>query len=161
MNVWKNGNWKNIVDSKSKYYRNGLRLHFQKGVDLEVKRSCVEFAKWLRKQYYFPLRVPIYFKTSKYIKCQDGDMVSAKIFMPFDKSLEPYITIATGDITEIKLKKGQDDALAGVLGSMVHELTHYFQWLNDLNISENQAERQANYYRNKIVDEYALTREHP
>ncbi len=129
MNVWRNENWKKVIEYRTKGVRRGLRLYFQKGVDPEVKRSCIEFANWLRKQYYFPLRVPVYFKTSKRIRCQDGDLVKGKIFLPFDKLLEPYITLATGDIDELRVKCGEDNALGSIMDSMVHELTHYFQWV--------------------------------
>jgi hypothetical protein len=161
MNVWKNENWKNSIEYETYCVRRGLRLYFQKGVDIEVKRSCIEFAKWIRKQYYFPIRVPVYFKLSRRIKCQDGDLVPGKIYLPFDKSFEPYITLATGDIDELRQELGEDNALGAIMGSMVHELTHYFQWVNDISLSDIQAERQANYYEKKIVRKYAMTREHP
>ncbi len=141
--------------------RPGLRLRFQPGVDPEVRRSCIEFANWLRYRYYFPIRVPVYIKASEFVKTQSGELVSAKFFEPFDKAVEPYITIATGDIKKIEQKHGKDEALAAVLCSLAHELTHYFQWINDLDLTDEQSERQADYYRKKIVYDYAMTREHP
>ncbi len=161
MNIWKSDNWRRSIDTSRANYRYGLRLKFQKGVDTEVKKACIEFAKWLRNKYYFPVRIPVYFKASEYVKTQSGEFVSAKFFEPFDKMVEPYISIATGDIEEIERKYGKDDALAAVLCSLAHELTHYFQWINDVNLTDNQAEKQARYYKKKIVDDYAMTREHP
>lgn len=161
MNIWKCDYWKTIINVNSSFNRSGLRLHFQKGVDEEVKRSCSEFAVWIRKQYYFPIRLPIYFKASEYVKIKTGEFVSAKFFEPFDRTVEPYISIATGDVIEIEKNYGQDNALAAVLSSMAHEITHYFQWINDIRLSDKQAERQAKYYQKKIIREYALTREHP
>lgn len=161
MNIWKSNDWKSIVDVEAPNYRSGLRLVFEKDVDSEVKRASTEFIGWLRSQYYFPIRIPIYFKTAKYIRTQDGDLVPSKIFEPFDKTTEPYITIATGDIQEKIMSKGKDNALAGILGSIVHELTHYFQWINDVKLTDRQAERQANYYRKKFIQEYASIRDHP
>ncbi len=161
MNVWNCSNWRNILDINSRYYRVGIRLQFDKNVDSEVKRAVIEFTKWLRSQYFFPVRVPIYFKAAVYVRTQDGDRVTAKIFEPFNKANEPYISIATGEIKDKKAFQSKDNFLAGILGSMVHELTHYFQWVNDIDLTDRQAERQANYYRKKIIQQYALTREHP
>lgn len=161
MNIWKNDNWQKLIDTGKPNFRCGLKLRFQKGVDTEVRRSCIEFANWLRQQYYFPIRVPVYFKASEYVKTQSGELVSAKFFEPFDKMVEPYISIATGDIIEIEQKHGKDEALAAVLCSLIHELTHYFQWINDVDLSEKQAERQARFYAKKIINDYAMTREHP
>lgn len=161
MNIWQSKNWRSFIDTENKNLRDGLVLRFQKGVDSEVRRSCIEFAKWLRKQYYFPIRIPIYFKSSEQIRTQSGELVSAKFFGPYSKTVEPYISIATGDIKEIEKNKGKDESLAAVLCSMVHELTHYFQWINNIEITDEQAERQAIYYKKKIIAEYSLTREHP
>lgn len=43
---------------------------------------------------------------------------------------------------------------------MEHELTHYFQWVNSLNLTPIGQERQATKYARYIMDEYAATREH-
>jgi len=151
MNIWKSNNWESIVDVENLNYRSGLRLVFKKNINNEVKRASIEYANWLRKKYLFPIRIPIYFKASTHVKTQESELVSAKIFEPFDKTLESYISIATGDIVEKELNRGKDNALAGILGSITHELTHYFQWINDVNLTDKQAERQANYYRKKII----------
>ncbi len=161
MNIWKSKNWQNYIETKKYNLRTGLRLNFQKGVDCEVRRACIEFANWLRSQYYFPIRVPVYFKSSRYLKTQLGELVSAKFFEPYDKMVEPYISIATGDIKDIELKYGKDEAIAAVLCSLIHELTHYYQWINNVILSDKQAERQAVFYKRKIIQEYAMTREHP
>lgn len=160
MNVWKSKNWLKFYDS-SNAYRTGLRLRFEKGIDPEIRRSSIEFCKWLRKQYYFPIRVPIYFKVSEYIISKSGEKFSAIFFEPFDRNNEPYIRIATGDFKKTKQKTCQDDALAGILCSISHELTHYYQWINDVSLTEIGEERQASSYANMIVDEYVETREHP
>lgn len=161
MNIWESRNWENYIDKEKKESRSGLRLRFQKGVDSEVRRACIEFAKWLRSEYEFPIRVPIYLKASEYVKTQSGELVSAKILQPYDINVEPYITIATGDIKEIIDLDGKDTGLASVLGSIAHELTHYFQWINGIELTEEQSERQTKYYRKRIILLYSQTREHP
>jgi hypothetical protein len=43
---------------------------------------------------------------------------------------------------------------------MAHELTHYFQWLNQLDLTLIGEERQAKRYAHLIVEDYADTKEH-
>lgn len=159
MDIWKYSNWNKEINLNNN--SSGLVLRFEKGIDPEVKRACIEFCKWLRTQYFFPLRVRIYFKASRYIISKSGEKFSAIFFEPFDKNIQSYIRIATDDLKDIELESGKDNALASVLGSIAHELTHYFQWINDIKLTEKGYELQAYYYVNKIVDKYAETREHP
>ena len=161
MNLWKCNDWSEFVDYSYKWYRPGLRLRFEKGVDAEVKRACMDFCNWLRTQYSFPIRVPIYFKASEFVLSQEHKKVSATFFGPYDKRLEPYIRISTGDYYKMEKVRGRDDALAAILGSIAHELTHYFQWIKSLNAISTNLERQAIYYKRKIIKEYAEIRNHP
>ena len=53
------------------------------------------------------------------------------------------------------------NAIATILQVIAHEITHYYQWINALQLTEIGRERQANQYSRYILDEYAETREHP
>ena len=161
MHIWTIFNWEKHYNLDDKSVRTGLRIKFDKNVDLEVKRSCKEFCKWLRKNYYFPMRIPIYIKSSPKIKALDGEYVSAIFFAPADKYEEPYIRISTGEYEKALMKYGKDNALGGILISISHELTHYFQWINDIELTEMGEERQVKSYAGFIIDEYSETREHP
>jgi len=44
-----------------------------------------------------------------------------------------------------------------MLCSIVHELSHYFQWIKDINLSHEQMERQVKYYIKKIITQYLGT----
>ena len=46
-----------------------------------------------------------------------------------------------------------------ILSSLVHELTHYYQWVLALEQSDAVSERQANYFRYRILDRYFESRE--
>lgn len=159
MHLWTIRKWEKTYGNLK--VRSGLRLKCDKDVDPEVKRACREFCKWLRKEYYFPIRVPIYVKSLKRIKAKDGELVTATFCGPYNKLLEPYIRISAGDYKELLESREKDYALAAYLHSIAHELTHYFQWVNNLSLTEMGEERQANQYSRFIVDEYAETREHP
>ena len=161
MHIWTIEKWKKYYELSNPNHRSGTRLRLDRAVNPDVKRACKEFVSWLRKEYFFPIRVPIYIKATEKIKANDGEMVSATFFYPDDRLTEPYVRIAVGDYSELKNESGQDTALAAILGSIAHELTHYFQWINDLNLTEKGRERQAKAYVRYIIDEYAETREHP
>lgn len=159
LNPWKCNNWKTIYANTNCRY--GLRLKFDKNVDNEVRRACKEYCKWLRGTYNFPMRIPVYIKGQEQIKANDGKKVSATFMGPDDKLIEPYIRVSAGDYQDLLNKRGKDDALCAILNSITHELTHYFQWINGFKQSVRSEEWQAKYYSEKIIDDYADTREHP
>lgn len=160
MNIWNKTAWKVFYGDEIK--RRGLRVRFDSGVDDEVKRACKDFISWLRLRYVFPKRIRLYIKRDRRIKCKYSQEIACGVFFrPADRNIEPYIKIATGDYIELVQKYGVDNALAKILWSIAHELTHYFQWLNDLDLTFIGEERQATNYANIILAEYAQTREHP
>ena len=153
-------NWEETIGSNI-HRRTGIRFRYDQSVDPEVKRAFAKFGRWLRIEYSFPLRVPVYIKGSKTIITKDGDNAVGSFFEPFSYSVEPYIKIATGDYKELRETRGKDNALATLLASLAHELTHYYQWINDIQLTPIGRERQAARYSNYIIDEYATTCEHP
>lgn len=159
MNIWLCNKWEKEYGENN--HRKGARLIFDKNVDREVRRACKEFLQWLRLTYSFPMRVLIYIKSSPYIRAMDGDMVRGTFFRPDSKMVEPFIRIASGDYEDLKRMYGQDDAIATVLHAIAHELTHYFQWLNDISLTLIGEERQATRYANMILANYSETRTHP
>lgn len=157
--LWSESFWEEYLIEKE--HRSGIRVRFDKTVDNEVRRACKEFIRWLRRDYFFPIRVPIYIKSSKTVKSRSGENVSALFFGPFDKEAEPYISVAVGDYYDMVNKWGKDNALAAILCSISHELSHYFQWITDCKLPNAALERQALYYAHAILDDYDLEREHP
>lgn len=155
MHIWKMKKWITVLDYDKRSYRSGLRLKFDKGIDPELKEECKRFAAWLRNEYIFPVRVPIYFKNYVKLRCIDGATASAAFFRPDSYFDEPYIRIAVGDYRELCEDWGEIEALFAVLRDIAHELTHYFQWINRLELTAVGEERQATNYSRRIVnDEY-------
>lgn len=152
MNIWKCDRWKEIYHGYE--IRSGLRLRFEEGVDIEVKNALKDFAKYLRKEYIFPIRVPIYVRYTMKIMARDGDLVNGTFLGPYDKLEEPYIRIAVGNYCQKKTKRGKRDALISYFYVIAHELTHYFQWLNQIEITEIGEERQASKWADIIVKKY-------
>ena len=159
---WTCDNWNNYIPVK---HRSGIRLRFDKDVDPEVKRAVKQFVNWLREWYEFPIRVPIYLRSTEYIRSREGDLVSATFLGSYDISEEPYIKVSVGDYCTMLEEVGKDNALAGIICSIAHELTHYFQWIKFhdiwMDLDERKSERQALYYARAIVDDYHDYYDHP
>lgn len=159
MHIWTIEKWKNHIDVDREGHRFGLRLRFDHDIDPEVRRACKEFAKWMRSEYYFPMRVVVYIKNSKEIKAADGDLVSATFFRPYDFVTEPYARVAAGEYKDMCSKWGKESALAEILWDIAWGLTNYFQWINDLQLTLMGEGRQARQYAQFILDEYQDTRD--
>lgn len=152
--IWRLEYWKTNRGIDAPPRRSGLRLRFEKDVPLEVKTACQAFVKWLRLVYEFPVRVPVYIKAAETIRAIDGERVCGTFFRPFSLNVEPYIRIATGDYYEMAEKWDNRTAIMEILRTLAHELTHYFQWVNHLQLTIIGEERQAKRYANLIINEY-------
>lgn len=124
--------------------RRGLRLRCDKGVHEDVHFAAIHFCRWLRSEYEFPIRVVVYLKNkTKIINSQTRETVTATFFAPFDKSAEPYIRVAVGYYSDIIAQNGRLHAIYPIVESIAHEVAHYFQWIDDKDLSENEAEEMA------------------
>ncbi len=159
MNIWTIEKWKNNLDDENR--RTGLYFRYDSNVNPEFRDACKRFAKWVRSEFHFPLRVPVYVKEQTYIKAKDGECVVGVFFEPYEYSVEPYIRIAAGDYDDLKNEIGKDNAIAAILSSIAHEITHYFQWINNLQLTDIGRERQATRYSHLIIDMYSKTCDHP
>lgn len=151
MNPWLAKNYKKIYDDSE--VRTGIALRFEKGVHSDIKSLFIDFTKWLRKNYVFPIRVAVYVKDCETITLLNGTTAWGS-FRFFDTYEEPYIRIPTGDYLEQAERVGKESAAEAILSSLVHELTHYFQWVNQFEQTDRGSEWQANYYRYRIIDLY-------
>ncbi len=151
MHIWTIQKWRKYYNST---HRRGLRFVIDKEVDAEVRQACKDFGVWLRKEFYFPFRVPVYVRAKERIKAMDGELVCGTFFAPENRNHEPYIRIAAGDYAELKQERGKDKALLAILAVIPHELTHYFQWINDIKLTEIGIERQAAAYKNYVMYDY-------
>jgi hypothetical protein len=130
--------------------RRGLRIVGERG-NVEVRGAIIRFARWLRGQYDFPTRVPVYLRPEPILTTLHGKKCTAAFFAPWSRKAEPYIRIATGDYPESKRQMGRDNALAGYLSSLAHEVIHYQQWIKANRVSERGVARAAN----TIVERYS------
>lgn len=141
---------------KDRHRRSGLWIRGHRGHP-EVRAALLRYARWLRLQLEFPVRVPVYLLPGAVVRTMDGNSASASIFLPWDRKVEPYIRIATGDFPSLRRRNGRDDALAAYLGSLSHEVLHYRQW-----VETGQAwERGVAARASRLLDKYAETVDHP
>ena len=136
--------------------RTGIRIRGAR-CNLEVRRAIIRFARWLRVQYEFPIRVPVYLYLTDHIITMHGEKVVASFFAPWSRKVEPYIRLATGDYPQLKKERGRDNALAALLQSFAHEVVHYQQWVATGEITERGVAQRAR----RMVSLYATTVEHP
>ena len=153
MHIWTIENWqKHLADDLHR--RDGIRFRYDTAIPDEVKTEFLRFAKWLRREYYFPLRINVYVYNTPFIKAKDGELVVGLFFEPDSYLDEPYIKLAVGDYESLCDERGHDKAIFATLGTLVHELTHYYQWINGLELTDKGRERQAKQYVRFILDEY-------
>jgi hypothetical protein len=116
--------------------RTGLHIRGNRGHPA-VRGALIRYAGWLREHYEFPIRVPVYLSPREQIRTVDGSLVVASFFAPWDRRVEPYIRIATGDYARLRSEiGGRDNALASYIISLSHEVIHYRQWVETGNIWE-------------------------
>lgn len=161
MHIWTIEKWKSVLPAKYIETTNKIWVISDRHVNEEVKVACREFIAWLKNEYRFPLPIRIYLRNQVKLKTLDGDFAVGTFFEPSCYEESSYIRIAVGDYEELVNEIGRDNALATILSDVAHELTHYFQWINDLRLTERGRERQARQYAHFIISEYAQTREHP
>ena len=136
--------------------RRGLRIQGGRGHPA-VRIALIRFAKWLRARDTFPVRVPVYLLPGKHLITIDGKAVSASFFAPFERRVEPYIRIATGDYPSLLRRHGRDNTLAAFIVPLSHEIIHYRQWIETGRTWETGVGKQAV----EVMREYASSVDHP
>lgn len=134
-------------DSKVK----GLRIIFKDGVSDEERRWCKDFCRWLSKNYWFPIRCRIIFWSQTKFRSQDKGCFCYGIFY----SNEEYAS-RRYPVCHIAIKFKNEKDKYDCLFTIVHELTHYFQWyfFENEKKSKRSLEVTANKWARYIVGVY-------
>ncbi len=156
MHIWYSDKWKKYINSHDPAIKKGLHMRMDRSIDPEVRMFFLDFAKWLRREFVFPIRVNVYVKADYRIKAKDGDMVVGTMWRPEDANSYPYIRLAAGDYHELVDERGEEQAMWAILASFAHELTHYYQYINHLQLTLTGEERQAEAYTKRILEAYDL-----
>ena len=117
-----------------------------------LKQKYISFAKWLRSTYVFPVRLNGYIKNEEKVRLRNGTMAYGS-FRCFPKRT-PNIRVASAIEKHMLTRFTEDELHEQIISSLVHEITHYYQWVLDLKQSDAVSERQADFYRYRIIDKY-------
>ena len=145
---------KNLWESFSKKIcpkqTSNIRLHVERGISTELRDKFITLVRRLRKEYVFPIPVSIYVVNSEKIALHSGKETYGS-FRWFPRR-SPVIKVAAAYEKSEFEKYGQEELDIMILSSLIHELTHYYQYCAGLDQSNAVSERQANYYRYLIIE---------
>ena len=148
MNIWERFEKENHVFSESK----GISFHYEKGIDADLKNAFCELAKWLRKRYFFPVHITVYVLNQEKVTLLNGR--SAYGSFRWYPQRSPRIRIPAKIEPEKTVEFSLEEIYEQILSSLIHELTHYFQWFLRLKQTNAVSERQADYHRYRILDKF-------
>jgi len=116
--LWITNTEENIQFYRDSSPKSNLSLHFASAIDCDTKKNICRFVRYLRKEFFFPIRCNVYFCNQEKFHSSKGGYCYG-IFYSNEESggrIYPQVYIPTS----------MD--LFSVYHSLSHELTHYFQW---------------------------------
>ena len=147
-NLWE----KQLITNNPHINNQAISFHYDKGLDPELRRKYMLFATWLRKNYCFPVRVHVYILNTEKVRLLKGTLAYGS-FRWFQKR-SPRIKVPSKVEEELLMDYSLNEIHYMIMSSLVHELTHYYQWTSGLEQSNATSERQAHYYRYRILDQF-------
>ncbi|KOF55793.1 hypothetical protein AGR56_18555 [Clostridium sp. DMHC 10] len=129
----------------------GLNIRCESHIDLQLRDIIIEFARWIRKKYTFEIGVTVYVRNEFKSKAKDKQDFWASFFAPDNHEYNPYIRV------EIKNHKADladiNDFRKSILGSIAHEIIHYFQWIEKADFCEKTAEGKSKKLVKAFIEE--------
>ena len=147
-NLWE----KQLITNNQRLNNQAVSFHYEKGLDPRLRRKYMLFAAWLRKNYCFPVRLHVYILNTEKVCLQNGTMAYGS-FRWFPKR-SPRIKVPSKVEEELLADYSLNEVHYMIMSSLIHELTHYFQWTSGLEQSNAASERQAHYYRYRMLDKF-------
>ena len=128
----------------------GIRCAFPKGFNEVTKDEIKRFIKFIRANYYFPIRVKITFDNKTHFVSQTDGHKYYGVFYDGDANQKTYPSIY------IAAKHTERNSIDDILFSVAHELTHYYQWyfLEDEKRTDRSLEIEANKWTKYILYTY-------
>lgn len=147
MNLWEQHERRRFAGSGR------IILRFEPGVEPEFRRLCIRFVRWIRGKYAFPVSVRVYVKDCERVRLMSGAMAYGS-FRWYGDGQTPYIRLPARVREGLREEYSDMDIYYSILSSLVHELTHCLQWAQALQQSNATSERQANYYRFRLIEQF-------
>lgn len=146
MIFWIEKEYKKEYISKS----TGIRYKFDNGYDESYKKIIKSFIDYIRKEYYFPIRLNIVFcNQTHFINKNDGHKYYGVFFNGEEsRKIYPKIYIAA--------KVNEKNPIEDIIFAVAHEITHYFQWyfLEDDKRTNRSLEIEANKWAKYILKNF-------
>mgnify|MGYP002514396458 CR=1 FL=1 len=147
---WIDRKYKNEYKDSAK--ASGIRYRFYDygdGFDPTIVEEMKRFIAFLRKYYYFPIRVNILFCNTPAFKHPIDHHTYYGAFYSMDdekRRIYPRISIATN--------VGDRHSLQDICFTLAHEITHYYQWyfLEDNKRTDRSLEMEANKWAKYILE---------
>lgn len=143
--LWVTNTAENIRFYSDSAPKSNLSLHFAPAIDDSTKKHICNFVRYLRKEFFFPIRCNIYFCAQEKFRSAQGSFCYG-IFYSNDESnrrIYPQIYIPA------------NMNLYSIYHSLCHELSHYFQWyFNDDKKSNHSLEVQASKCATSILEDF-------
>ncbi len=131
---------------------NGFSVRFEKGTDRIIREKYMVLCRWLRSNYYFPIKLNVYILNSETIVLKNGRTAYGSF--RWHEKYAPSIRIPSKPDEDLREQYTEDEIHEQILSSFIHELTHYFQWAAGIEQTDAAAEKQADYYRYRILEMY-------
>ncbi|MBQ9124802.1 MAG: hypothetical protein IJY14_03830 [Acholeplasmatales bacterium] len=149
---WIDKEYKNEYKNSAK--ASGIRYRFytyEIELNKDTKCNIEQFISFLRKHYYFPIRLNILFCNTTCFKHNIDKHIYYGSFYSMDdekKKTYPRISIAA--------MVNKHNSINDVLFTLAHEITHYYQWyfLEEDKRTRRSLEIEANKWAKYILDLY-------
>lgn len=143
--------WITNTEENRRFYSNSapkvnLSLHFAPTIEHGTKKSICEFVRYLRKEFFFPIRCNVYFCDQEKFHSSKGGYCYGIFYSNEESNGRIY--------PQIYLPSRMD--LYSIYHTLSHELSHYFQWYfkDDEKKSERSLEIQASKCATSILEDY-------
>lgn len=132
----------------------GIRVKFkayENNFDDSTLEGIKKFVAFLRKKYYFPIRLNVLFCDTEAFRHHIDNHTYYGAFYSMDdekRKIYPRISIAS--------KATEKNTLEDILYTLAHEITHYYQWyfLEEEKRTDRSIEPEANKWSEYILNLY-------
>ena len=132
--------------------KGGLRIRVHPDVHPFVRRELLTYARWLRANVAFPIRVNVYVPNALQIRALDGENCWGRCIWPEDPAAAVTIDVAGG--SRATGKRALQNHIRTTIFTLSHELSHYFQFFRGIELTPRGREWQASYYAHQVMDAY-------
>lgn len=112
MNLWQKFELKRNTAVTS----GGIYFHYQKGIDPDLKQKYISFAKWLRANYAFPVRLNVYILNCEQVRLRSGQMAYGSF--RWYSARTPNIRVPSAIEPELLHEYTQDEIYEQILSSL-------------------------------------------